>query len=208
MPDLWFHVKGAEPASCSMAPALNFKLWIENRISDETVESILLRCQLQIEASRRAYHREEQQNLRDIFGEPADWGRTLRSVLWTQGQTIVPAFQGSVIMDLPIACTFDLTVASAKYFYGLAEGIVPLTFFFNGSVFYREGGGPLQVAPIPWSTEASFEMPVGVWKETVDRHYPNTGWLCLRRDVFDRLYQHKVAKGLPTWEQTLESLLS
>jgi hypothetical protein len=31
--------------------------------------------------------------------------------------------------------------------------------------------------------------------------------LCLRRDVFERLYQYKVERGLLTWEQTLESVL-
>jgi len=30
----------------------------------------------------------------------------------------------------------------------------------------------------------------------------------LRRDVFDRLYRYKVQHGIPTWEQTLEQVLS
>jgi hypothetical protein len=30
----------------------------------------------------------------------------------------------------------------------------------------------------------------------------------LRRDIFDRLYQYKVRNGIPTWEQTLENVLS
>jgi hypothetical protein len=42
----------------------------------------------------------------------------------------------------------------------------------------------------------------------MDAYYPNTAWLCLRRDVFDRLYRYKVHRGIPTWEQTLESVLS
>ena len=41
----------------------------------------------------------------------------------------------------------------------------------------------------------------------IDTHYPNTAWLCLRRDVFERLQRYKVERGLPTWEQTLESIL-
>jgi Family of unknown function (DUF6084) len=42
----------------------------------------------------------------------------------------------------------------------------------------------------------------------MDRHYPNTAWLCLRRDVFDQLHEYKVSHGIPTWEQAFENLLS
>ena len=39
------------------------------------------------------------------------------------------------------------------------------------------------------------------------RSYPNTAWLNLRKDVFDRLLAYKSRRGLPTWEQAVESLL-
>lgn len=41
----------------------------------------------------------------------------------------------------------------------------------------------------------------------IDLYYPNSAWLCLRRDVFDRLSRFKMQQGIPTWEQTLELLL-
>ena len=66
----------------------------------------------------------------------------------------------------------------------------------------------MQVAQIPWDREAAFRLPVRVWKEMMELYYPNTAWLCLRKDVFDRLYEYKSRHGLPTWEQALESLLS
>jgi hypothetical protein len=65
----------------------------------------------------------------------------------------------------------------------------------------------LQVAQIPWEKEARFRLPVGVWKGMMERYYPNTAWLCLRQDVFDRLYRYKSRHGLPTWEQALENLM-
>jgi hypothetical protein len=65
----------------------------------------------------------------------------------------------------------------------------------------------LQVAQIPWEKEGRFRLPISVWKEMMDIYYPNSAWLCLRRDVFVRLYQYKVDRGLPTWEQALEALL-
>jgi Family of unknown function (DUF6084) len=41
----------------------------------------------------------------------------------------------------------------------------------------------------------------------MDIYYPNSAWLRLRRDAFERLYQYKRRRGIPTWEQALESLL-
>jgi hypothetical protein len=41
----------------------------------------------------------------------------------------------------------------------------------------------------------------------MDLYYPNSAWICLRRDVFDRLHQFKMQCGIPTWEQTLEKIL-
>jgi len=37
--------------------------------------------------------------------------------------------------------------------------------------------------------------------------FPNLGFLIPRRDVIDRLHRHKVARGMTTFEQALESLL-
>jgi hypothetical protein len=42
----------------------------------------------------------------------------------------------------------------------------------------------------------------------MDAHYPNSQWLRLRRDVFDRLSRYKNSAGLPTWEQAVERLLA
>jgi hypothetical protein len=111
------------------------------------------------------------------------------------------------VVDLPVPCTFDFNVAATKYFHGLADGDVPLSFLFSGTVFYADADDDLQVAPIPWDKEARFRLPVKAWHEMMDIYYPNTAWLCLRRDVFESLYQYKVARGIPTWEQMLESIL-
>jgi len=42
----------------------------------------------------------------------------------------------------------------------------------------------------------------------MDHYYPNSAWLSLQKDAFDRLYRYKSARGLATWEQALDSLLS
>jgi hypothetical protein len=207
MPELSFQIEKAEPQRFTAAPTLLFKLRIANAVANETVHSVALRCQIQMEVTRRQYSENDQSHLRDLFGEPERWSQTLKNMLWTHASVVAPAFQDSIVVDLPVPCTFDFNVAATKYFHGLADGDVPLNFLFSGTSFYADGAGALQVAPIPWDKEARFRLPVKAWHEMMDIYYPNSAWLCLRRDVFERIYQYKVERGIPTWEKALESML-
>ncbi len=208
MPDLEFKVEGAEPVPFAVAPLLGFKLRITNANVDEWIQTVALRCQVQIEAVRRRYDENDHERLLDLFGKPERWSQTLKSMLWTFTSALVPPFSGSTLVELPVPCTYDFNVAAAKYFYALQGGEVPLTLMFSGTVFYAAEDGALQVAQIPWSKEATFQLPVRVWKEMMDQYYPNSAWLTLRQDVFDRLYQFKSQRGLPTFEQAIASLLA
>jgi hypothetical protein len=207
MPDLSFRVTGSAPVAYAAAPSLALRLQIDNAPAEEEIRAVSLACQIRIETTRRHYSEPEQQRLLDLFGEPARWGQTLRSMLWAQAAVTVPAFQGSTEIDLPVACTFDLTVATAKYLNGLEEGCAPLTLLFSGSVFYADVDGGLQVEQIPWNREAAYALPAAAWKRMMDAYYPNTAWLCLRRDVAERLDRYRTARGMATLEQTLESIL-
>jgi hypothetical protein len=142
-----------------------------------------------------------------LFGEPERWSQTLRNLLWTHVNVNIPPFQGETVVDLPVPCTFDFNVGATKYFHGLGDGQVPLCVMFSGTVFYARDGGPLQVAPISWDKEARFNLPVKVWHDMMDTYYPNSAWIRLSRDVFDRLYDYKVRHGIPTWEQALGRML-
>jgi hypothetical protein len=42
----------------------------------------------------------------------------------------------------------------------------------------------------------------------MDTHYPNSGWLTLRRDVFDKVYAYKRQHGLTGWDEAIERLLA
>ena len=207
MPDLSFKVEEAVVVPFAIAPTLALKLRITNAIKEEAVHTVALRCQIQIEVTRRRYTPEEQGRMRDLFGEPERWSQTLRNFLWTHASSVVPSFQCSTVAELPILCTFDFNVAVTKYFEGLTAGEIHLQLMFSGTVFYADSEGTLQVAPIPWDKEARFKLPVKVWREMMDAYYPNSVWLNLRRDVFERLYLYKTQRGIPTWEQALESVL-
>lgn len=207
MPDLSFQVDGAEAVAFSAAPLLAFKLRIANADGDELIQSVALRCQIQIDAAHRKYGEREQERLLDLFGEPERWSRTLRPMLWTHTSVTVPPFQESTAIDLPVPCTFDFNVAATKYFAGLDDGEVPLNLLFSGTVFYQAGNAGLQIEQIPWDREAKYRLPISVWKQMMDIYYPNTAWLSLRRDVFDKLARFKTDRGIPTWEEAIESII-
>jgi Family of unknown function (DUF6084) len=208
MPDLRIVVEGAEAVHFAAVPQLAFKVHLTNEPGDELIHTVALKAQIQLEVTRRPYSASEQAGLRDLFGEPDRWGKTLRSLLWTHASVIVPRFSGTTLNDLHVPCTFDFNVAATKYFHGLASGDLPLCFQFSGTVFYQGATGVLQVAPISWEKEAKYRLPVQVWKNLMDEYYPNSAWLSLRKDAFERLYQYKVREGIPTWEEALERALA
>jgi hypothetical protein len=207
VPDLSFRVDGAAAIEFAASPLLGLTLHVESVPEGEVIHTIALRCQIQIDATRRRYQPEEQAQLTDLFGEPDRWSRTLRSLLWTHASIVVPRFAGSTTVELPVPCTFDFNVAATKYFAALSDGDIPLCLLFSGTVFYENESG-LRVAPIPWDKEARFRLPAAAWREVIDSYYPNSAWLCLRRDVFHRLNVFKMRRGTPTWEQVFEDLLA
>jgi hypothetical protein len=206
IPQLSFAVAGAEPERHSAAPTLNFALRIE-RDGGGPVRSILLDTQIQIAARRRPYGESEQAALVELFGTPERWGTTLRTLLWTRSTLVVPPFTDATEIDIPVACSYDLEASAPNYLSGLQDGEVPLEFLFSGSLFYTADGGMLQTARISWDREAEYRLPVSVWRDAMDRHFPGAAWLRLGRPAFDGLRAYKAEHGLRTLEDAVERLL-
>ena len=208
MPDLTIAVENVEAVKYAATPLIAFALNLKNADPHETVYTVVLRCQIQIEVARRTYTSEDQEKLRDLFGEPERWGQTLRSMLWTHASVVVPQFTGATTVNMQVPCTFDFNVAATKYFNGLEDGDIPLCLMFSGSVFYEDSEGLLRMAPISWDKESRFRLPLKTWQDMMDIYYPNIAWLSLRRDVFERLHEYKVRHGILSWEQTIERVLA
>jgi Family of unknown function (DUF6084) len=183
-------------------PTLRFALRVE---SAEEVRALSLNVQVRIAATQRTYSEAEEEALRELFGSPEQWGRSLQSLHWTNLSVQVPAFSGSTLVDLLVTCTYDLEVTAAKYLSGLDGGEVPLEFLFGGTLFYGE---PLQVRPISWSAEAGYRLPVSVWREMMDRFFPGSAWLRVDRKTFDRLHAYRARNAHLNWDDTFEALLS
>jgi hypothetical protein len=205
MSALDFEVVAARPEAHAAVPMIMLRL----RISESegvAVHALALRCQVRIEPQRRRYSAEEEEHLYELFGETPRWGDSLRPFLWTHASMTLPGFRGVTEVDLPIECTYDFEVAAAKYLHGLTSGEVPLLLLFSGTVFSKGAAG-FTAEPISWSTEASYRMPVAVWRGVMDLYFPNSGWLRVQRDTLDALQAFKAARGLPTWDQAFSQLL-
>jgi hypothetical protein len=204
--DLVFDCTGAQADRFAVTPAMKFLLRI-SETSGENVEAIALRCQMRIEPARRKYTPAEAERLNDLFGETERWAETLRPVQFTQVAVMVPRFTGSTEIELPVPLSYDLEIGATRYFAGLDGGEVPLLLLFSGTMFTMSGGR-IQAGQVPWSKEAAYRMPVSLWREAVDAHFPNSAWIRMSRPVLDELLRYKSRRALPTWDATIESLLA
>jgi hypothetical protein len=204
LPSLAFAVESAAAVPFAAAPTVAFTLRI---VSDKRVRSLALNTQIRLAPARRRYSERDKERLVDLFGTPEQWGEALRTFRWAQVSTLVPPFDDTASVELAVPATYDFEVATAKYFYALDDGDVPLELLFSGTIFFLGEGGALRTAQIPWESEASYRLPVATWKEALEHHFPRTAWVRLQDDVFDRLVAYKARRALPTWEATFDELL-
>jgi hypothetical protein len=198
---LRFACTGARAEPYSAGPSLELDLRIT---AEQRVHALALRTQIRIEPRRRRYTGAEEERLTDLFGEPARWGETLNPLQLATVASMVPGFTGSTTVQLAVPLTYDLDVAAAKYLHGLDGGEVPLLLLFSGTVFH---GAPVQLAMVPWHEEAAYRLPVAVWRAAMDAHFPDAGWVRLRRDTLEALRAYRSERALPTWDDAVERLL-
>lgn len=206
MPELEFEVVGAAPLLHAVSPALALELCVRST-SGEAIHGLLLDCQVRLEPARRTYSDVEAEQVFELFGERERWARTQQSFSWTQVTVNVPAFAGATTVKLPLACSYDFDLASAKYLHGLDGGEIPLLLLFSGSVFYEAPAGGLQVGRVAWSKESRYRLPLAVYRQTILHYFPNRAPLTLTRDVFDRLQRFKRSGGFVSAEAALQALL-
>jgi hypothetical protein len=206
MAELVFDCIGVEPDRFAVVPSMNLKLRI-SETSGQRVETIALRCQIRIEPAKRRYNPVEEQRLNDLFGDTHQWADTLKPFQFTTVTAMVPRFTGSTEIDLPVPFSYDLEVASARYFTSLEDGEIPLLLLFSGTIF-AVTDGRMQVQLVPWSKEAPCRVPVATWREAIDVHFPHSAWIKMSTETLDQLQAFKNRRALPTWDATLQALLA
>ena len=205
MADLTFDCIGAQAERYAVLPTISLALRI-SETSGQRIDTIALRCQIRIEPSRRRYTPDEEERLRDLFGETTRWADTLKPMQFTNVTTMVTSFTGSTEVQLPVNFSYDLEIGSGRYFASLEAGEIPLLLLFSGTVFSLIGA-QMSVTQVPWSKETSYRLPVSTWREAIDAHFPNSSWIRLSSTAMDELLEYKTRRALPTWEATVLSLL-
>ncbi|MER3437983.1 MAG: hypothetical protein C4346_10555 [Chloroflexota bacterium] len=198
--------RDVQPDFYAAVPTLVFRLQLYEA-TEVQVQAILLRCQIRLEPALRHYTTNEQRLLRDLFGEPERWPETLQPLQFAFVSQVVPSFRGRTMVELPVPCTYDFAVASAKYCNLLETGTIPFLLLFSGTVFLEAPGG-FTVEQFPWDVEARYRLPVSTWQAMMDHYFPQSGWIRLSREAIAALQRYKAEHALPTWEHTIESLLA
>ncbi|MCX5582307.1 DUF6084 family protein [Streptomyces erythrochromogenes] len=199
-----FTCTGVRADPYAAGPTLVFRLRV-TADPDTRVHALALRCQIRIEPARRGYGPAEAEGLADLFGERSRWGSTLQPVQFAMVSVMVPGFTGETEADLVVPCTYDMDIAATRYFEALQDGEVPLLMLFSGTAFTGDGG--FRVEPVPWDREAAYRMPVAVWREMVEQHFPGCGWLRLPADTMAELLAYRSRHALASWEATVRALL-
>jgi hypothetical protein len=190
----------------AVTPTLAFTIRI-SELTGAGVHAIALRCQIRIEPRRRRYTDAEADRLVDLFGEAPRWAETLKPMQLATVSVMVPGFTGDTDAVVPVPCTYDLEIASTRYFRALDDGTVGLLLLFSGTAFLEDGTG-YTVEQLPWTAESRYRLPVAVWRDMVERDFPNSAWLRCSRDTLDALGRYRSRHALPSWEHTLKALLS
>jgi hypothetical protein len=91
--------------------------------------------------------------------------------------------------------------------HALRDGTIPLQFLFSGTVF-THGERGFAVQQVPWDREDRYDLPVSVWHDLMDHHYPNSGWLRLHRDTLDALAAYKSEHGMLGFDDAITALIN
>lgn len=207
MPDLKFEIIASRVKQYAAVPTLVFDLQITNETENEEVYAAALKCQVIIEAVKRRYDEEAKDRLYELFGGAERWHETLRTTFWQIVTVPLPRFTNKTVVEINVPCSEDQGMAAGKYFYAVRDGLIPLAFLFSGTLFYKNPDGELQITLIPWEKEAFCKMPAALWQEMMDLHFPNTRWLTIRKDLYEKLVEYKSFHNYPSLENCVESLL-
>ena len=199
-------IVGAAHVPFAAAPTMRFE-GVAREPDARPVQSIALTAQVMIDPARRGYDPATRERLAELFGPPERWTPSTSGLAWARIACTVPEFTGEARFALDVPCTYDLEVAAAKYFYALADGIVPLSFHFNGNVFYHDVHGRLQMTPVSWSSSAQYRMEVAAWRAMIAEHYPGGGWIRVSDETLARLHDRRARRGLSSLDALLAELV-
>jgi uncharacterized protein DUF6084 len=201
-----FAVAGVEADPHAATPVLRFEVGVTDA-SGRDVYTMAVSAQVHVDAHRRPYDEATRERLRDLFGEGDGVPATAGSLRLGRVDTLVPSFTGSGSFTVELPVSGDLELAGTRYFASLPGGNVPLTFNFNGSVFYRGDDDRMQVTLVPWTASARYRMPAATWHELIERRHAGSGFVRLQAGTLESLRRRRAERGLPTFDATIAAAL-
>lgn len=204
-PDLEVACEGVAAEPYAAGPVVRLRMRLTEH-AGVRIHALALRCQIRVEPLKRSYSDEEAGRVVDLFGERSRWGSSMHALQLAFWSQVLPGFAGGTTFDLDLPLSYDVEVAAHKYLTALGEGAAPLLLLFSGQAF-TQGPGGIAVQPLPWHTETTARLPVAVWREAMDAHYPGQAWLRVSRDTYDRLAARRSELGLVGWDALLGGLL-
>ena len=205
-PEMTFEILGAAHEPFAAQPTLRFEL-SATEPTGRPIYAISLTAQINLEPARREYDAETREDLHELFGIPERWPATTRAFLWCHANTIVHSFSGAITFGLEVPCTADLEAVASRYISALPDGDVPLAMHFTGRVMYQGPQRQVQIVHLPWSTTASYRMPVSIWKNMIAHHHGNSGFAILHDDTMEGLKRYKRERGLHSFDACIVDLL-
>ncbi len=152
---------------------------------------------------RRRRARETRRAVRN--GE--QWTRSLGGVPWTEASVNVPRFAASATIDVPLPCTYDFDVASAKYLAALEDGEIPVDVLLTGTMFYARGRAGCRRRAFRGTASCPHASPCRRGARRSTRPSPTRRGCgsAARRSPRCRAYRSRNA--FTTWDETFAALL-
>jgi len=205
-PEVKLEILGAAHEPFAAQPTLRFEMSVYEP-TNRPIYAISIKAQINFDPARREYDAATREDLVELFGIPERWPSTTRSFLWCHASTVVHSFTGATTFGLEVPCTSDLEVTAARYVSALPDGEVPITMHFTGRVLYQGPERQVQAVHLPWSTSASYRMPVDVWRKMMKHHHGESGFVLLHHDTLAALKKHKRINGLHSFDAVVLDLL-
>ena len=88
---------------------------------------------------------------------------------------MVQGFTGSTEVALPLECTYDFEVTAVEVPARLARRHASRCNSCSAERFSPRAERGFSVQQVPWDREDHYDMPVAVWRDLIQQHYPNSG---------------------------------
>ena len=100
------------------------------------------------------------------------WSQTLKPFLWMHCSTVVQGFTEMTLVDLPMPVTYDLEVTASKQLPQRTTAARCRWSSCSPGTCFTQGRSGFGVEQVPWHLEDTYRMPVAVWRECIDQHFP------------------------------------